>query len=448
MRTELNHLMAPVFNPRELFEDIDTTTPVIVAVSGGSDSVALLHLASSWAKKVAADLLVITVDHGLRPEAAAEAAFVSGISEHLQLQHFTLAWDGMKPTSGISEAAREARYALIAEFARDVGAATILTGHTLDDQAETVWMRNLRGSAHSQFRGLSGMSTGMMLEPGIRVARPLLGYRREALRAYLADIGQTWIEDPSNFDAAFERVRARIALQKSDIGIPEISRFASVCGRWRRCVCEAARDFLVEELEILNGPVFTIDAMALKSQPDELACLVLQVICAMAGGRSHYITSGMAARAAQLESGERMTAGSSIVENRQGRLRVYREFRSLPVLHLLPGENGVWDGRLSIHNNSGKSLICRTAEPADMTALQELGGTPPEIRPKAALRTMPVIVHGGMNLLFPLARHKASGKEIGWDLTVPAIERFCSDYDRALLELVEHVRGALELVQS
>ncbi len=129
---------------KNCFKDIATDNPVIVAVSGGSDSLALLMLANIWAQQNNVILQAITVDHGLRAEAAVEATFVSSLCTGLNIPHVTLAWEGLKPSFGIQEAARQSRYSLMDDFAREIGADVILTGHTLDDQAETVFMRVAR----------------------------------------------------------------------------------------------------------------------------------------------------------------------------------------------------------------------------------------------------------------------------------------------------------------
>lgn len=435
-----------MLDPRTLFGDVETGKPVIVAVSGGGDSVALLHLASSWAKATGVALKAVTVDHGLRPEAAAEAAFVAGICENLEIQHFTLAWDGSKPTTGISEAAREARYLLMSEFARDIGVDTILTGHTLDDQAETLWMRNSRYSENSQVRGLSGMARGMMLCPGIRVIRPLLALQRSELRAFLTQIGQAWIEDPTNFDMSFERVRARMALGQSSIKPMQIARFAELCGRIRLYSCKQVFRILQEELHIGDGLVFRIAAEHLRPVHQDLALLAIQVICALAGGRDHFISHEQAHRVLDLDVGGRLTAGSCVIENQKGQLTVYREYRNMPLVLVEPGQQKVWDGRLLITNNSSKEVICRAAELTDLVELEKSGTTPPNVSPKAALRAMPVISHGGRGPFFPLSRIGKAIAGVAWTLEVPAIEHYCSDYDRPLLELVEHVRGEVEPV--
>ena len=188
--------------------------PIGLAVSGGSDSLALLHLAHQWARPRGAKLLVLTVDHRLRPAAAAEAAEVARLAGELGLAHQTLAWDA---PVGRQSAARRARHALLAGALRAAGGHLLLTGHTADDQAETVLMRARQGSG---WYGLAGMRA-LSLSPvwpegeGVWIARPLLGETREGLRTWLDGQGGGWIEDPSNTNPAFERVRVRARLAAS-----------------------------------------------------------------------------------------------------------------------------------------------------------------------------------------------------------------------------------------
>src|SRR6187200_2869935 len=139
---------------KRLFADWRAAPAMVLAVSGGPDSVALMWLAARWRRGLARgpQLTVVTVDHGLRPEAAREAREVKRLAAELGLAHRTLRWRGAKPNTGLPAAAREARYRLLAQAARAVGASHVLTAHTRDDQAETLLMRLLRGS------GLAGLS--------------------------------------------------------------------------------------------------------------------------------------------------------------------------------------------------------------------------------------------------------------------------------------------------
>ncbi len=210
---------------------------IVVAVSGGSDSLALLHLLHDWRLHSASkpDLFVATVDHGLRSEAAKEAEYVARICDRLCLAHFTLNWQRSHDCAVSSAASREARYELLCSHARDVGATCIALGHTMDDQAETVVMRAAREGSN---RGLSGMQQRAHYAiPDWRVClfRPLLGVRRQQLRNYLTDLGARWIDDPSNQNVMAERVCVRRVLEASR-NLPtadNIAKLANLSGRLR-----------------------------------------------------------------------------------------------------------------------------------------------------------------------------------------------------------------------
>ena len=165
-----------------------------------------MHLLARWsAADKRAPVLVATVDHGLRPESAEEAAFVAREAANLGLSHRTLAWSGDKPRTGVQEAAREVRYRLLVRCAQEEGASHLVTAHTRDDQAETVLMRLARGSG---LTGLSGMRQDRDRD-GIRHVRPLLGWPKETLLDLCRTQGWRFVSDPSNADGRFERVRWR-----------------------------------------------------------------------------------------------------------------------------------------------------------------------------------------------------------------------------------------------
>jgi tRNA(Ile)-lysidine synthase len=188
----------------------DAGTPgTVLAVSGGPDSTALLGFAALVRGRIPArPLIVATVEHGLRPEAAAEAAAVARQAGEAGLPHAVLPWRGAKPIAGLQEAARRERYRLLADFARQRGAGHILTAHTRDDQAETVLMRLLRGSG---LRGLRGMRPAVPLG-AVTLARPFLAVPKARLIAACRAQGWTFAEDPSNRDPRFTRARLRALL--------------------------------------------------------------------------------------------------------------------------------------------------------------------------------------------------------------------------------------------
>jgi len=184
-----------------------------VAISGGRDSMALARLAADYNAQSGVPILALTVDHGLRPEAASEAAEVAGWCEKAGLRHKTLVWVGEKPTAGIQEAARKARYHLLAGAAAEAGFDALLTAHSADDQAETVFMRLSRGAGPD---GLCAMQDTTFIAAGagapLRLIRPLLGFSRAQLTATVEAFNQPYIDDPSNDDHRYERIRTRALL--------------------------------------------------------------------------------------------------------------------------------------------------------------------------------------------------------------------------------------------
>ncbi len=179
--------------------------PLGLAVSGGGDSTALLHVAAGRRARLGAAFVAATVDHGLRPGSAEEARGVAAACAGLGVPHETLRWDGWDGRGNLQAAARGARRRLLADWAGRQGAAGVLLAHTADDQAETVLLRLARGSGVD---GLGGMAP-LVLAHGTAFARPFLNLPREELRDWLRVRGVAWAEDPSNDDPRFDRARAR-----------------------------------------------------------------------------------------------------------------------------------------------------------------------------------------------------------------------------------------------
>ncbi|QUS42533.1 tRNA lysidine(34) synthetase TilS [Tardiphaga alba] len=217
---------------RALFAGFAGAPALVLAVSGGPDSIALLWLMARWrrARKSGPALHVVTVDHGLRKESAAEAREVKRLAASLGLPHRTLRWTGDKPKTGLPAAARDARYRLLARAARTAGASHVLTAHTRDDQAETVLMRMARGS------GLTGLAamTDQTERDGIRIARPLLPLSKAALIATLDKAGIAYAVDPTNADPHFTRPRLRAlmpVLAAEGLGPHALARLAARMAR-------------------------------------------------------------------------------------------------------------------------------------------------------------------------------------------------------------------------
>jgi tRNA(Ile)-lysidine synthase len=207
-----------------LFAGLAAEPALVLAVSGGPDSTALLHLMARWRRnRPAPHLIAVTVDHGLRPEAKREAAAVKLLSGKLGVEHMTMRWTGEKPSTGIQEAARLARYGLLVKAARRASARCVVTAHTLDDQAETVLFRMARGSG---LAGICGMARSVRIDNlvagaaqparggegsggSVMLVRPLLDVPKARLIATLQQAGTGYLVDSSNVDPRYTRARLR-----------------------------------------------------------------------------------------------------------------------------------------------------------------------------------------------------------------------------------------------
>jgi tRNA(Ile)-lysidine synthase len=233
-----------------LFSGLEGLRGLLLAVSGGSDSTALLVLAARWASglkkrlKHSPKLAAVTIDHGLRPESKREALAVKRLARRLGIPHRTLNWRGKKPKTGLQEAARYARYRLLAEEAARAGYEHVLTAHTIDDQAETVLFRLARGSG---LTGLSGMAHAAPIpvggEAAIFLVRPLLRISKARLVATLRAAGIAHSEDPTNRDPRFTRTRLRALLPDLAREGLDANSLARLALRMRRA--EATIEFAV-----------------------------------------------------------------------------------------------------------------------------------------------------------------------------------------------------------
>lgn len=251
---------------------------VVLAVSGGPDSVALMWLAARWRAglKRGPRLIAVTVDHGLRKEAAHEARDVKRLARTLGIEHRTLRWQGAKPATGVPAAAREARYRLLAKAARASGAAHVATAHTRDDQAETLLMRLLRGSG---IAGLAAMAAETERE-GVRLMRPLLDISKAELVATLEAAGIAFADDPTNRDPAFTRPRLRRLmplLAEEGANAKALARLASRLARANAAV-ETLADGAERYLALTDRGAFLggYDAHAFAALPEEVRLRLLR----------------------------------------------------------------------------------------------------------------------------------------------------------------------------
>jgi tRNA(Ile)-lysidine synthase len=264
---EFERLMAPL-------EPFETLPFLAVAVSGGRDSLALALLSRDWVRARKGDVLALIVDHGLRPEAQIEALAAQAILAEHDIDAAILRWIGDKPSTGLQSAARRNRYRLLRSECRRRGILHLLLAHHADDQAETVAMRAARRSGPD---GLSGMAALMEL-PELRLLRPLLGISRSRLTSTLRSHGVRWLDDPSNADPRFERVRLRMG------PLPRTSATEPVVRQGReKAVALAAVDLL----EFDQAGAVAIDRDRFARLESGVQVRLLSRVVQALGGREH-----------------------------------------------------------------------------------------------------------------------------------------------------------------
>lgn len=246
-----------------------------VAVSGGPDSMALAWLLSHYADRHGSTVYAYTVDHGLRVESAAEAQGVAGaLKKFKNIQHKILKWEGQKPTAGILEEARRARYNLLADAAKADGVQTLCVAHHRDDQAETFLFRLAKGSG---LDGLAGMQASQDLF-GVRLLRPLLGFAKQDLIDVCEEHDIAYVNDPTNENSAYMRPRLRAAQEVLEAEGLSPKRLAATAQRLARArsALEDLTDYFFEQIQKPSddgGVAFDYDGFA--KLPEEI---VLRIV--------------------------------------------------------------------------------------------------------------------------------------------------------------------------
>jgi tRNA(Ile)-lysidine synthase len=328
---------------------LETPPFLAVAVSGGPDSLALAILADRWARERGGEICALTVDHQLRPESAAEIVRLQDWLSARAIRHAVLVWSGDKPTSGVQEAARVARYRLLAGWCREHGSLHMLTAHHREDQIET---HLIRRRAHSGADGLAGMSAIRELAD-CRLLRPLLGVPKDRLVALLVAEQQAFITDPSNRNPAFERSRFR-AEGDTMPGIGDLpglsARIRALgCGRAVRVRTENA--FLAQCVSLHPAGFAVLDPGAVLATPPRMAERVLSAVTATVGGAVYPARRERIARLHGFlgTANRAYTLGGCRFVRWRGRVLVMRELaRAAHPARLSPGEGVLWDGRFRV----------------------------------------------------------------------------------------------------
>jgi tRNA(Ile)-lysidine synthase len=331
-----------------LFADLVHEPALLLAVSGGADSTALLYLLARWKKRHTPSprLHAVTIDHGLRPQSRREAAGVKRIAAQLGVAHRTMRWTGAKPTTGLQEKARAERYRLLLAAARKAHARCVITAHTLDDQAETVLFRLARGSGLAGIGAMARVSSAGfhagVLNAGVMrgakgspaLVRPLLDVAKARLIATLRAAGIAHVEDPSNDDPRFARVRWRkLAPALAAEGLTA-ERLVQLARRVRRN--EAAIEAVVTAAfdRLGSRPAATtieFDAKGLRAAPAEIVLRLIGRAAAEVGdegpvelGKLESMCESLAGALAGPPGRFRRTLAGAMVSLQSGRLIVQR----------------------------------------------------------------------------------------------------------------------------
>jgi tRNA(Ile)-lysidine synthase len=381
-----------------------------VAVSGGSDSLALLHAAHAAGLAPEA----VTVDHGLRPEAAEEAAHVAGLCRGLGVPHEVLRWEGWDGRGNLQDHARQNRYALIAAWAKARGLPSVALGHTMDDQAETLLMRLAREA------GVEGLASMRLVfeRDGARFDRPFLFDRRADLRAYLEAMGVSWIEDPSNEDESFGRVRMRRAMEvlgPLGLGTEELFRVALNLRDASDALGQTASDFARAKVKAAGGDLI-FDRTALRRQPAEIARRLLgHALMFVASADYPPRRAPLETVMEHLRTGGTLTLHGCLVTVSDMTLRIAREHAAVQGLR---GPTAApWDRRWRLQGAQGDGLEVR--------ALGEAVRDCPDWRatglPRATLLASPAIWRGKLLVAAPVA-----GMGNGWTAEAPGAADFAA----------------------
>ncbi len=390
-------------------------TRLAVAVSGGGDSVALLHLLAEYCASRDVQLYAITVDHGLRANSAEEGQEVAILARSLSVPHETLRWTDWDGSGNLQDQARRARYRMMTDWAQSKGISFLALGHTADDQAETVLMRLARSSGVD---GLAAMQA-RRLENGVTLIRPLLDISRTELRHYLIQNDLSWSEDPSNFDPQFDRIKIRQAMDVlAPLGIttPVLTRVAEQMGQAREALDWYSFLAAGEIARVDDGDI-VICLRRFRTLPNEIARrLVVGSVMWVSGAEYKPRRSAVAELIKAARARQPSTLGGCIVSIHQAALWISREYNAVGALTALPEE--LWDNRWRLEapvlqpvdDDNSRDLVVQALGPHGLAMCPDWKHTG---KPRAALLASPAVWHGDDLVSAPLA-----GRAAGWTATL------------------------------
>ncbi|MEH6644836.1 tRNA lysidine(34) synthetase TilS [Sulfitobacter sp.] len=382
-----------------------------VAVSGGGDSLALLHLLARIYARRGGDLQAVTVDHGLREGSAAEAEHVAAICADMGLQHQVFRWENWDRSGNLQDAARQARYHLMADWAKSQRLNAVALGHTADDQAETVLLRLGRRSGVD---GLSAMAPRRH-DAGMLWLRPMLGITRLALRDFLTDAGFDWIDDPSNEDTRFDRIKARHAmgaLEALGIDTESLGVVAENMAEARNALESYATLAAQECLRLVHGAI-VVRRDAFATYPPEVQRRVLRrALDWIAPAPYPPRRAGLAQLMQALAAGEATTLAGCALVCRKDDGWLFREFYA--VADHVAQSDGLWDGRWRCFSSDGQAMEDRIELRAiSSNGLKKCSNWRELGLPRGVLLSHPGLWHGDTLLSSPAVKTSPNWR---WEL--------------------------------
>lgn len=333
----------------DLFSPLIDIRRIALAVSGGRDSLALMFLIKKWIEnnKFDKDVVVLTVNHQLREESNAECAEVALIAQGYGFHHKILIWHHENIKTSIQEKARNARYGLMINYLKENGIDTLITGHTLDDKIETFLMRLSKGSG---LEGLKSIQTSRNLD-GINLFRPLLKITRDQTTKTLVSQNIGWIDDPTNTDEKYERIKIRnniSTLEKLNISKEMLQLTLNRLGRADEVISNITEKALLEVLHFDSLGYVSLDYDILRAYPYEIIIKVFEKALIYVNGKRVSLQSLERVCFEVIQTRKPKTINGCVIYTKKNIIHITRENRDIESFNLKVGDLHVWDNRFKI----------------------------------------------------------------------------------------------------
>tara|TARA_Y100001970_G_C14258231_1_gene877256 strand:+ start:3909 stop:5276 length:1368 start_codon:yes stop_codon:yes gene_type:complete len=425
------------------FGPFSSAPRVAVGVSGGADSMTLAMLTNRWAVKRGGQAIGLTVDHSLRPDSKKEAMQVKSWLSEIKMPHRILCWnEANKSNSGIQKSAREARLRLMCEWCRKQGYINLLLAHHQDDQAETFMLRLAAGSGVD---GLASMPrsrlTGLSEGGRIRLLRPFLHLPAINLKNTLNSLGYSWVEDPSNNDSRFTRVRLRNSseiLGREGLTAGRIALVANRMGRDRSALHAQVACFLADNAVLAASGFVTLSGMPWREVSDSvLTRAIYRIISTVSGSvlppklRSiERLVKNM--RESKFDGRPTLGGCQFIQKEKINSFLVVREAgRIKDEIDISPGDTVRWDGRftVSLASDSKEKGKIRKINQSDIHFLKINKSNADNSKgiltsPHVIRRSLPVLggVDGSVKIPHLSYEHKGNGLSAFFEPSLPLCE--------------------------